>query len=104
MSKPYEELTQDEYRERYVPKFPEGKDWPDMTKDERSTFIQRSVELGYKKEYDIARTMRNSWETTPEWEELTHEQQENIRAEVQRHAQEMHEFGQSLSKMSNDRN
>lgn len=96
MTKPYEELTSDEYRERYVPKSPDGKDWDDMSKEEKSIFIRQSVEFGYKKEYDIARSFRRVWDTTPEWEDLSEEQKENIRQATHKHAQEMQAFGASL--------
>ena len=95
--KPIDQLTHEEYRERYVPKFPEGKDWEEMSSEERRLFVRQSTESHYRRGYDEARALRQVWDTTPEWDELTDEQRESIRETQRENAREMQEFGQSLA-------
>lgn len=66
-----------------------------MTPEEKQAFIAESVERGHKREYEAV--MANSMLPATPWEELTEEVRERIREENRRYAQEMHEFGKSIS-------
>ena len=67
----------------------------EMTPEERKEFIAGAAERNHKREYDNARIMGNRPDL-PEWEDLTEEKRERIRAENRRFQQELNAFGEQL--------
>ena len=61
-------------------------------------FIRDGREKYHKNEYNSARDFMGNRDTTPEWEDLTDIQRENIRVENRRYQQEMNDFGKMISK------
>lgn len=68
----------------------------DMTPEERRAFIEGATERNHKREYDSARIIANRPDL-PEWEDLTEDQRERVRAENVRFQEEMNSFGAQLS-------
>jgi 1,4-alpha-glucan branching enzyme len=69
--------------------------WHNIPTEQRKEFIRLSVEHGYKKDYYASLEWLGV--EGPDWEDLSDEQRENIRAESRRYAQDMHAFGQALA-------
>jgi hypothetical protein len=65
-----------------------------QTKEVRLRFFNESVEDGYRREYYNALEYMEC--DGADWEDLTDEVREAIRAQQRTHAQEMHEFGKTL--------
>lgn len=70
-------------------------DFRAMSPEERKAWMQEAAEREYKRNYEA--TLSWLGETGPAWEDMTEDQRSNIRAEIDRHAQEMHEFGKTLA-------
>ena len=68
----------------------------EMTPEERKAFIDGALERSHRAEYNNARIMAGR-EDLPEWDKLTEEQRENIRAENRRFQREMDDLGKQIS-------
>ena len=74
--------------------------WEDMTKAERSLFIEESIEAGHRRQYEGA--LKLCRRTGPDWDDLTEEQRTRIRDTNREHADAMHKFGETLRQQPDD--